>query len=350
MEESLRFNSISLLFFIILITGCGKAFAFKCKTASYEPVSNTSATFNISISPASINKGTLTLNLVDLASQVRCYGVPGTSLNDGTRWNDALGLESIQLLSTELKNRGFDAFVQVDNDGIDRMTITPQTICVWWNENCSVGPNMSASQWRNILSTKIGIKRTENTGVWQKAVKIPAGTEVARLVTRIRTNGWINAYLTFRLVLSADMVIPATTCNIDNLSKKVTLRDVRLRDMINHGAGRYTASPTEFSYQLTCDTATSVSVKLEGNPLSSTSGPLNNVLENTIIATKNIGVQVTFNDTPMSILSSDPAVTVINNAVANETLKFKAYYYYNGDSGTSAGPVKSQATITFDYF
>ncbi|QOV68062.1 fimbrial protein [Citrobacter sp. BDA59-3] len=344
MDETLRNYYLTSLFFIILTMLSSKAFAFECKTASYAPSKNTSATFTFTTNPGGVNKGTTSLTLIDIGPYINCFGNPGDS------WNDALGVESITLMSTELKNLGFQAFVQINNDGVDHTQITPQSICMWWNANCGAGPG--GEKWRTTLSTKIGIKRIVNSGAWREAITIPAGTELVRLTARIRTAGWINAIYTFPIKLSADLVIPAYTCNIDNYNKKVTLQNAKLSDILSHGSGRYTGTVTEFSYLLTCDTATSVSVKFEGTPLSSSSGPISNVLANTIAATKNIGIQVLFNDTPISVLATDPAMTVINSAQTNETLKFKAYYYYNGDSGsgTSAGPVKALATITFDYF
>lgn len=341
MEDNVNFDIRRILLFLILLIWGAEAQAFDCM-ANGKRVTNSSYVYTFSVNPGILNKSSDNISLINLGAFVNCAGNPGGS------WNDALSIDSLSLISDELQKRGFTAFIEINNDGIQRTQITPKTVCLWWNANCSSGPNTDTT--RAILSTKIGIKRNANSGIWRNATTISAGTEIAKLTTQMRTGGWINAYLTFRLVLSADLVIPATTCNVDNYNKKVILEEANLSDIISHGVGRYTGKTTEFNYLLTCDIATSVSVKLEGMPLSSSSGPINNVLANNVDATKNIGVQVLFNNTPMSVLVSDPAVTVINSAQANETLKFKAYYYYNGDSGTAAGPVKSLATITFDYF
>ncbi|AUV03991.1 fimbrial protein [Phytobacter ursingii] len=331
---------VRLLLFCGALFSSELAFAFECTIGGTTRPKNSSYTYTIYVNPGSLTKATTTKALANFASYVtQCRGDPGNG------WKDTLAAFSVTT-HAELEKRGFKAYANLR--GVDRVTgFSPRTYCLWYSSSCpGSGPN--GERWGSVTSVPLGIKREATSGDWGEPLTLAANTEILRFTTQMYSAGWMGAYITLVIRLSAPLTFGSYTCNVDNYDKVVELPSVSPGEIST--PGRYTGAEKAFSYILACDARTSVSIKLEGTPLSSSSGPINNVLKNTEAATSNVGIQVLYNGNPMSILTTSPPLTVINSAQGNETLSFKAYYYYNGDGVINPGTVKAQATILFDYF
>lgn len=291
-------------------------------------------TFYIDIDGVSLTNTTTDIVLTDMSAYAGCYGAP-----DAT-WQDAMRSSSLTLSSSELKNLGFQVYL----DAGGTKSSSPPNVCIWPDNLCSVGLGGSAS--RPIIA-RIAIKRASGSGDWSMGTTIPAGTEIARMKAQVRAgysgNGtnFFDA-ITWVFRLKTPIVIPAYTCSITSYDKNVALPDVSRSDFLRNGTGRYTKAKKEFTFNLACQTGTSVSVTFEGQTLSGT----DNVLKNTLTGNDNVGIQLLFGDDKSLVLGSK--YSVYSSAGASEILKLNAYYYYKGGTIT-AGQIKANTTFTFNY-
>lgn len=145
----------------------------------------------------------------------------------------------------------------------------------------------------------------------------------------------------YRVIAKSDFILPFKTCNVTNYDKVVALPTASSINIINNGTGRYPNATKGYSIDLDCNPGTNVSIKFDGTTMAGNS----QVLANSSSGNPGVGIQVLFNNTPITFGS---VIKIINNAQAQEKLPFDAYYYYNGN-GITAGPVTALTTFTLTY-
>lgn len=310
-----------------------RVYAFDCYNNS-DKVTNSSKTFTQQIVPVSLSKNTLDATVINMSSYAYCYGDPGPN------YYDALRTTSLTI-SESLTSLGFAGYVQYN--GGTKYDASSNQVCIWPDNSCTIASS-SGSKSIPIYAT-VGIKRSSGSGAWQSGMTIPAGTEIARLVTQMRImKSWSSAYVTWSFILKSDLVIPAYTCSITQYDKSVTLPDVRRSDIIANGTGRYPNAKKEFKFDLACEPQTSVSVTFDGDTLSGTG--TDSVLKNKLNGNDNVGIQLLFNDsTPVKMTEK---LEVASSAQSSQLLNFNAYYYYKGGE-INNGPIKANTTFTFEY-
>jgi type 1 fimbria pilin len=336
MEENIRALARFFIILVLSVFFSTKAIAFSC-TYDGLTLSNSSGTFTVMVDPVNVIKSATQLTLVDMSHYgARCNG------SYDSYWKDSLQSQALTI-SSELTNRGYAGFLKVGGT----QQSSPLSICLWPDANCTfTSAGAGQSGLASNLDFIIGLKRDSGSGNWHSGGTIPAGTEVARLTTLLRTYGNINVFypVTWIFKLSSKLEIPGYTCLLDRHDEVVSLPAAHKTKITEHGIGRYPDATKEFKLDLTCDPQTTVSIKFEGTPL----GALTNVLKNSYSGNDNVGIQILYGNTPLDVLSTSTLVKVVSNAQNKEILTFNAYYYYRGGD-ISGGPIKSQAMFTLDY-
>ena len=319
--------AISAIFF------CSKTMAFDC---TYNGVKylNQSGTFTVNVDAPVLDKSSIDVIITDMSTYTSCYGGPSPWYEDALRSTELT-------ISQSLSNLGYSAYISM-SDGKH----TAQPTCLWPDSNCSVSLSNGDTMTQPIYA-KLGIELI-NPGAWQRST-IPAGTEIMRMVTQMRTSTpmygnpeWKPWYITWIFVLKNDLVIPGYTCSMDeDFVNQVVLPSVDAFALKKNGPGRFKDVEKTFSFNFTCDPQTAVTVKFDGETINN----LDDVLKNSEEGNDNVGIQLLYNDTPLKI--GDP-LQVISSAQSRESLNFQADYYYKGGD-VSAGKVHSSAVFTFDY-
>ncbi|WP_102601712.1 fimbrial protein [Citrobacter freundii complex sp. CFNIH2] len=313
--------AISAIFF------CSKTMAFSC-TFNGVNIFNKSGTFTVSVDAPTLDKSVVDTIITDMSSYATCGGGPTNQYQDALRSTELT-------ISPVLSNLGYSAYITMSGN-----KYRTQPVCLWPDNACSVympdGSNIELP-----INAKLGVELI-NSGKWEKST-IPAGTELMRMVTQMRTYAtWEPWYITWIFKLKNDLVIPNYTCSLDeDFVNQVILPSVDAFALKKNGPGRFKDVEKTFSFNFTCDPQTAVTVKFDGETINN----LDDVLKNSEEGNDNVGIQLLYNDTPLKI--GDP-LQVISSAQSRESLSFQADYYYKGGD-VSAGKVHSSAVFTFDY-
>lgn len=308
------------------------ALAFSCRVngAQVSMGSNVNIPVNITL-----DKTKDEIILFDLASYFICDGAVGLGHQDAIRITP--GSAS---LHPSLVDQGYTGFI-IDPIGAKYDFSVLSNNCIWPDSYCTVyrsDTNVSVP-----VKVKVGIKRS--TVPNGNGVSINAGTTLASFRVQQRGAyrwgiGWGENYYTFNFNLKSPFVMPAYTCNVSNPNLTVDLKPVSAQQLRDAGAGRYTEEKP-FSFALTCEPETAVDIKFEGTTMAGYS----DVLKNTNSQTEAVGIQILHKNTPVVY---GQTIRTINSASSNESLDFKAHYFYNGGQ-LNNGSVRSLATVTFDY-
>lgn len=329
----MRILRIFVLFFLALGLLSAKVMAFECN------INNN----GVSVIPVdvAIDKNKTEIILTDLySSSFYCWGDIGRTNKDAIRI-----VPDTATLNSTLSNAGYTGyFISSSNYKFDFSESGNK--CIWYDDSCMVA-NKNNSSASSALRLQVGVRNNSNS----QYIRILSGTEIARFKVQQRgstiSNGvmyvdWLPVFYTFSLVLKSDLVIPAYTCSVDNGELiKVTLPPVDSNVIRSNGIGRYDGVSKMFDLNLTCEPQTSVDVKFDGDTMSNHP----DVLKNTVDSTESVGIQVVRND--VSVVFGENK-HVIDSAATHETLSYKAHYYYSGGE-FNPGPVRSIATVTFDY-
>lgn len=313
------------IIFITVLLVSRYAAAFNCAS----PTTSIPVTVNI-------DKSVEGIILADLSTiNFTCNGDTRAGFQDAIRiYPGSARINSV------LENHGFEGYMINSVNQVFSFSQSGNQ-CIWPDANCSIGGIITKP-----LQLKIGI-RPNGSGI-QSGVVLPAGTQIAEFIGQQRglyemskPPYWGSNMFNFKFVLANNLVLPTYTCNVnvgDNIVVKLPAVDSQLiRDRI----GRYDGVSKQFDINLGCEPGTSVSVRFDGDILTG----YNDVLKNSSPSSESVGIQLVKDGLPI-IIGQDKIE--INYAQANETLNYKAYYFYNG--GLSyIGQVKSLATITFNY-
>lgn len=324
-------NKRALLLFLLLsetfwLFTPKTALAFSCTSNGVQI--GGSGTFTIPVD-VTLSKLTNEIILTDMSTYTTCHGVVNTS------YQDALKVTGTTLSST-LSGLGFSGFIVVGGSSYN-FPATNQ--CIWPDGNCTVSTGVIETR----LNVKIGMHRLDD-GRWNSST-LPVGTEIARLSV-LQRGLYARAYMawgapkTWIFTLRNPLVIPAYSCSVNNPNQTVNLPRVNKTDIQSNGIGKYPEA-TLFKINLTCDPQTTVSVKFDGAAMEGK----DDVLANTSSGNDSIGVQMLFNEDPITLGQN---MRVIENSQEQETLALEAYYYYNGGA-VNAGEISSVTTFTFVY-
>jgi type 1 fimbria pilin len=331
-------SKLGVLVFLLAVVFIGSTKSFAYFTCYSDSASTTeaSATYTVMVDAAVLNKSISDAVLSDMSTYARCTGYPTSA------WKDGLRVSSFSYDSS-LTDAGFEAYLQYQNGA--KNAPPAANVCLWPDASCSATYTSTTVALDRPIYAKLGVKRITASDRWRAGSTIPAGTQIARLVTQMRQSGnWSSAYVTWLFVLKSDMITPAYTCSITQYDKSVTLPAVKRSDIVSNGTGRYPNAKKEFTFDLACEPKTAVSVTFDGDILSGTG--TDSVLKNKLSGNDNVGIQLLFNDnTPVKMSEK---LQLVTSAQATQLLSFNAYYYYKGGA-ISGGPVKANATFTFDY-
>jgi type 1 fimbria pilin len=298
--------------------------AFSCTTNGQNLGSGSS--WSVPVAPPVLKKDTQSyVTITDMASYVTCNGTTGDNLKTLTA-----------SINSTLASYGFTGVININGTRYDM----PASGYYIWPYPLSSATLNGTTALKVVLELKRATK-----GAWKTGVTLPAGTTIATFVAQQRSGsswGWNDTW-TFKL--NADLVIPAYTCNVTSeANRSVKLPRVNKSDLQSNGSGRYNGSKTQFSFNLDCDELATVKVSFSGPRMTGK----NDVLANQESGNDNVGVQVVPSGSSTAVKFDGSSTNVIDSALAQETLDFDAYYYYNGGS-VSGGPVRALATYTFDY-
>lgn len=319
-----------LCFLLIYFSSIGVANAFKCTSNGQSIIVDVAPTdLYAAINGVTLNKNVSDILLTDMSSYTTCSGLADSYYQNAVRTTSLT-------LADALTSRGYSGYV------VSGGTSSAGSICIWPDNQCSMNGTATAP-----VNAQIHISRPTGSGAWGgSGTTIPAGTEIARLEAEARDVGSLyvnNPWhpITWIFQLQSDMVIPGYTCNIDYYDATVNLPKVDRWDMVKHGSGRYEYASAPFKFNLSCEQQTVVSIKFEGTVMNGESS----VLSNSLSGNDNIGIQIEFNDAEVELNS---LLKVVENAQDQETLNFKAYYYYRGGN-VNPGEIKAVATYLFSY-
>lgn len=324
-----------LVLFLAWFTSGSSLASFICSTNNDSAIQQ-SKTLVVLVDPVKLERTSTDALITDMSAYAKCNGWTSTAGGSG---GDALRTTFFSVHYT-LTTLGFNGYIQFNDE--EKHTTTTTTLCIWPDRWCSTN---DAHFFTKPINLKIGIQRSNSSPIVGGA-KIPSGTEIARLNTQMRYNGWTwkPSYVIWSFVLKNDMIIPIRTCTIQNYDANVALPNVYHSELIKHGPGRYPGAQKAFKFNLTCEHQTAVSVTFNGDTLSGTG--TDSVLKNKLSGNDNVGIQLLFNDsTPVKMTEK---LKVATSAQPTEQLSFNAYYYYKGGN-VSSGPVKANTTFTFEY-
>lgn len=328
-----------LLFIICMLLGgytvTANSAVLKCGNSANGQTSSpgASATIKVEIDIHSLDQNSLDILLTDMAGYAWCSGEPNVTFKDAVRANSFT-------LSSAMTGLGFTGYL-ISNGGAKMPA--PSYVCIWLDGNCSTTGSWSGTA---PLKVKVGMERVANSGNWATGVTLSAGTEIARMVSEFHASGmggWGWPFV-WSFVLKNDLIITTKTCSLNQYDNTVALPSVSRNAITGHGTGRYPGAQKEFIINLACDPQTKVSVTFEGDMLNGTGS--DSVLKNSIAGNDNIGVQLLFNNNSPIKMAEKLLLTA--SSQTTELLSFNAYYYYKGGA-VSGGPVKANATFTFDY-
>lgn len=286
--------------------------------------------FNVSMDipvDATVSKKGEEIMLFNLSPSLTCDG----------HAKDALRImPNTATLDPLLVNQGYTGFI-IDPAGVKYNFSELSNKCIWPDGHCSDGRGNSA------IEVKVGIKRASVTNT--RGVSVPVGTTLAKFTVQQHGYyswglGWGSNTYIMNFKLKSPFVMPAYTCNVSNPNLTVDLKPVSAQQLRDAGAGRYTEEKP-FSFALICEPETAVDIKFEGTTMAGYS----DVLKNTNSQTEAVGIQILHKNTPVVY---GQTIRTINSASSNESLDFKAHYFYNGGQ-LNNGSVRSLATVTFDY-
>lgn len=338
--KNIRYNIPIFIIGVIIITFslfAKNVYAFSCTSNGLSIGGNGTYVIPIDIT---LNKTSTDILLSDLSTYTICAGYLGYAGPSGPAANDALRTYGSSSFSAQLTTLGFTGYAILPTGKFNFPLPTGQ--CVWPDGACSY--DSSTTGTTRPIYIKIGMMRNSATAT--TGTTVPAGTEIARFTLEQRgTVGgaaptWGNGIKTWVFTLKSPLIIPAYTCSINNANQTVVLPAVNKVDVINNGAGRYPLA-TPFNISLSCDPQTTVSAQFDGTTLPGTQ----NVLANTSPGNTSIGIQMTYNGTPVVLGQKFQA---ISSATAQQLLNFQSYYYYNGGN-LNSGPINAVSTFTFSY-
>ncbi len=304
------------------------AVAFSC-TLSEQSFPMAAVSIPASSAASSLSSGTFTTSCSGSATSAQ---------------KDAMRIESVTVNSVFL-NEGYIVEVSIGG-GAWQTAAAVKYACIWpasnTSYNCISG---SSSNDGNTRSITIRVRRSSNVAI---KTPIPNNTNIATIVLYQRSSdtwsgsgGW--AKITLNYYLNGDISPLVPTCNITNADKKVTLPDVKRAELVSYGPGRFPRTTSEFSINLECKYQPKVSVQFDGTKMTGVAS--GDVLGNQLSGNDNVGVQIMYDN---SVIKLGEKIAVLSAATENESLKFNAYYYFNGGS-IQGGPMKANTEFTFTY-
>lgn len=302
------------------------AYAFGC-TSNGVSIGG-AGTFTIPVD-VSISKNSSEIIISDMGQYTTCNGWLGPS------YNDALQVTT-STLSSQLTALGFSGFAYIWGA---KYSFPLPSKCIWPDGSCST-PNTS---FVGPVNVKIGIQRQAQTNA--NSAVIPAGTEIARFSVIQRGNyggsspAWGNNK-TWIFTLRNPLVIPAYTCAWTNPNQTVVMPSANITDLRSNGVGRYPQGK-DFAINLNCDPETTVAIQFDGIAMAGKS----DVLANNGQPSNPVGIQIVNGNTPVVL---GQRFQVISNARSQESLAFKAFYFYNGNT-VSPGTINATSTVTLSY-
>ncbi len=305
------------------------AYAFGC-TSNGVSIGG-AGTFTIPVDVI-ISKNASEIAITDMGQYTTCNGIIGTS--GGLVFNDALQITG-STFSPQLTAIGFSGLAWIWGT---KYNFPLPTKCIWPDGNCRT-ENIG---FTGPINMKIGMQRLAQSSF--NAVTVPAGTEIARFTVTQRGNyggtyAWGNLK-TWIFTLRNPLVIPAYTCAWTNPNQTVVMPPANIIDLRSNGAGQYPQGKA-FTLNLNCDPETTVAIQFDGIAMTGK----NDVLANNGQPSNPVGIQIVNGNTPVVL---GQRVQIIANARSQESLAFKAFYFYNGGA-VSPGTINATSTVTLSY-
>uniref|UniRef100_Q0HR84 Fimbrial protein n=1 Tax=Shewanella sp. (strain MR-7) TaxID=60481 RepID=Q0HR84_SHESR len=305
---------------ILLYIYASESFGFECITDGNRLVGVTTHTIPVDVV---LSKDKNEVLIYDLKTNTNCKG--------DQNFFDALRITTATIHS-KLSIKGYVGFLTYD-DSI-KLDFPSTRMCIWPNSGCTLSFTSNT-----LIPLKLKVSIRSPGGKLDSAVNLRRGDIIASFTAEQRSgNSWNIDPKTWRFSLKNDLVIPANTCSLTNVTQKVTLPKISNTDLFSNGIGRYNASRTQFKLNLSCEPGTAVDVMFEGKRLA--------VTETSVLhAAENVGIQIMRAGAEVDL---GKFYQVVDNAASSESLTYEAYYYYAGGK-VSAADINSTATVTLRY-
>lgn len=248
---------------------------------------------------------------------------------------DALRIQSVTL-NQKLIDAGFtDSTLTISSLGTYPYPFSTALYrCVWYDSSCTV---VNGSGNTSTFTPKL---KRSGPG---KDLSIANGETLLTIILYQRSNGAWGWPQTIVYKLNGTITPPTYTCSVDYYDAKVQMPSTHASDIRLRSPGKIPSSKKSVDFQLSCQPETVMSLQFDGTKMSDTG--TDNVLVNQVAGNGNIGVQLFYNDVPVTF---GHKFEVTNNAELKEDLNVDAYLYYKGGAVTP-GLLRSLTTFTFSY-
>jgi len=135
-------------------------------------------------------------------------------------------------------------------------------------------------------------------------------------------------------------------CSVSNANINVPMGSIKTTDFNGIGSSPASNNTQSFIIPLSCNPGTKVNVTLSGTPINNATGVVALDSAGSSGIASGIGVQLLYNNAPVSLGQSINIGTTVINGAYNIPLQAR---YYQTSSPINAGKANSSATFTLTY-
>jgi len=167
------------------------------------------------------------------------------------------------------------------------------------------------------------------------------GSRVASFILRNNQSSWQNPET---LVNTSSFTVTTLACSVTNTAISVPMGTIEKRSFSGVGTWPGDSNTQSFNIPLTCNAGTRVNLQIDGSIQNATKGVLN--LNSGTNAASGVGIQLLYNDQPLTLGSSFLTGTTTSSGAYNVGLKSR---YYQTTSNITTGVANASASFTLTY-